>query len=260
MSLVLTTSDSMRITLGSALNVDYSVHYIDDATDTPGNAKGTYATASTTTILSAPSTGRRLVKSVYINNRDTAPNVVTVDIYNGSTAYRLTKCTLAADDVICLDNSGLKQFTPSQTSQHSVRAYRTSAKTLTHNVETEIDFDGERYDVGGLHDTVTNNGRLTAQLAGKYLIWANINFNANATGLRQVTFKFNAGATVICFAQAVNAGASGYVGLCPVVTHDFAVGDYVRCFAYQNSGGDLAITASGIGNSGLDFGMTRLSA
>jgi len=167
--IVLSTSDTLRITLGSALNVDYSVHYIDTATDTPGINKGTYATASTTAIVSAPSTGSRIVKTFFICNRDISPVTVTLDIYNGSTAYRVRRLSIGLDETLAYTNDGLAVLT-SNGSVPSFRAYRSAAQTgiATAPTVTKIQFETETFDTHGYYDTT--NHRFLPLIAGKYWV------------------------------------------------------------------------------------------
>ncbi len=49
---------------------------------------------------------------------------------------------------------------------------------------TTVQFNSEKYDTDNMHDTVTNNERLTAKTAGKYLLIFSCTFASNATGLR----------------------------------------------------------------------------
>lgn len=95
--IVLTQSggETIRLTLGSALNVDYSFFYID-TTDTPGLSRGTLGSTTPTDIVSAPGSGQRMIKSGFIHNRDSSPVVATVEIY-ATNGRKQAKYTIPAD-------------------------------------------------------------------------------------------------------------------------------------------------------------------
>lgn len=106
-----------------------------------------------------------------------------------------------------------------------------------------LTFDTERVDVGPMHDTTTNTGRLTVPSGGGgfYAIGGCIEFASNATGRRGVQVRLN-GTTVItriessAFAndQAVTVGT----------VYQLAAGDYVELMGLQSSGGNLNMLAS----------------
>jgi hypothetical protein len=131
----------------------------------------------------------------------------------------------------------------------SAKVYHSSTQAITSSTETALAFNTEVYDTvaNGLdvqHDTVTNNSRLTCRYAGKYHVTANCEFVANATGYRWLTLR-------------VNGTAAQYLGLDRRVGHatvggtllvsadlDLAVNDYVQAFVFQDSGGNLNVSAA----------------
>ncbi len=123
------------------------------------------------------------------------------------------------------------------------RVYNSANEAITTATFTALTFDSERYDNGGLHSTVSNTSRLTAQKAGAYSLWGNVYFDANATGLRQVRIKLNAVTWI-----AVESGlpqTDGTALLTVSTLHRLSVGDYVELVVYQSSGGNLNVVASG---------------
>jgi len=131
------------------------------------------------------------------------------------------------------------------------RVYHNAAQTLTSGTNTILNFNSELYDVGDLHDTATNNSRLTAPVAGKYLIFGNIAFAANTTGLRELRLLLN-GITPIGLAREVPQSANHFMN-CSVI-YDLAVGDYIQCTVNQTSGGNLNVVVAG--DASPHFGMT----
>lgn len=127
------------------------------------------------------------------------------------------------------------------------RLFHSAAQTLTTATLTVLAFNTERFDAAApnaMHDTVTNNSRITIPTggAGWYLLQANVSFAANATGFRQLQIRHN-GATVI--ASAIGpAAASGGTRMNVSTMYRMNVGDYAEVQAQQTSGGNLAVETS----------------
>lgn len=131
------------------------------------------------------------------------------------------------------------------------RVTKTAAQTTTNGVAAELSWDAETEDLSGMHDNVTNNGRLTvpAGAAGLYLVLLEVDFAASAAGDRNAQiYKNGSGGTLIAQASVRATGGGGATvpvsGLCRL-----AVGDYVNAYATQSSGGNLNVntTASWFG-------------
>ena len=68
---------------------------------TEGDDAGVLNDTTNVTLVAAPPVGtRRLVRLVRIVNKDSAAVTVIVERYNGTTAFRLAKVTLAVDDAL----------------------------------------------------------------------------------------------------------------------------------------------------------------
>lgn len=114
--LLLQSTDILRITLGSATNVDVNSSYVDRTSSSgaitparPANIE--YATASTTTIVGSPTSGDvRNVKQVTIHNTAGTSNAVTVEMYDGTLAATLWKGTLQAEESLMLDENGVWNY------------------------------------------------------------------------------------------------------------------------------------------------------
>ena len=70
---------------------------------TEGQSAGTTNNTTAVTVVSTPSSGYRVVKCMNFYNKDTANATLTVEYYDGSTAYEICKITLSAGDVLILD-------------------------------------------------------------------------------------------------------------------------------------------------------------
>lgn len=123
-------------------------------------------------------------------------------------------------------------------------AYHNTTQSINDSTWTTANFNSEDLDVGTMHDTVTNNSRVTIPTsgAGLYLVTAIIAFDANATGIRAARMiKNGVTATQLQQVGMANGGASNSVTgtLCCLLS--LAAADYIEVQAYQNSGGALNI-------------------
>ena len=143
----------------------------------------------------------------------------------------------------------------------AVHVTHNAAQSTTTGVDTALAFNTERYDQAGgasstMHDTVTNNSRLTAIYAGVYKVSATVEFAANGTGLRWIFFRINGTTTIAKDSRmAVTTGDPTVISL--TMDYSFAVNDYVECLVRQSSGGNL--NANSTGNYSPEFGMVRIA-
>lgn len=146
-------------------------------------------------------------------------------------------------------------------------AYHSSASTTTTATWLVVPLQSETYDVvqsgdTPAHDNTTNPSRIYFRTAGKYEIAGQITFAFNSTGTRQAEVKLNAGGVESAGTQlfftvqgAVGSSVQTAVPIVPFVI-TVAAGDYIEVFAYQDSGGNLALVAS----SGRTFLRTKFVA
>jgi len=103
-----------------------------------------------------------------------------------------------------------------------------------------VPFDSEEYDTDTMHDTSTNNNRITIKTAGKYIFHFYCRWADNGTGVRVAFMMINA-STVL--AQTITpgneGGQRGHINL--IGMGDFSIDDYVEVQVRQNSGGSLNI-------------------
>lgn len=136
----------------------------------------------------------------------------------------------------------------------AARVYHSVAQSIPNAVATPLAFDSERFDTDNIHDTATNNNRLTCKTAGTYLISATVAFNANATGTRRAFIKLN-GANYIA-ATTVPAASGIATRLNLSTLYALRVWDYVECEVFQDSGGALNIES--IADYTPEFMMVRV--
>lgn len=166
------------------------------------------------------------------------------------------------DDVVCLGihaggaggyvPGGWTAATLTLSAQVSCSVYATAAQSVANATEAAVAFDAEVFDQGGCHSTSSNTSRLTAPVAGTYLVTATVNWAANATGSRVLILRVG-GTTAV--ARVECAAASGTVREVQQVSHvlKLTAGQYVEAVVYQSSGGSLDVGAATVRNSVATF-------
>ena len=110
------------------------------------------------------------------------------------------------------------------------RVYHNANQSLTNNTLTALAFNSERYDTDTMHDTVTNNSRITINTAGLYLLTLSIQFAADTDYTQNFAAFRVDGATYI--AQDASPGMSdGRVAIATV--YKFSATQYVEAIARQ---------------------------
>lgn len=125
--------------------------------------------------------------------------------------------------------------------QPRARVYHSATQSLSTATVTTLSFNSERYDTGAMHDTSTNNSRLTVPKPGVYLVGGHVEFAANATGQRGLYLYLN-GATYLAY-DIHDASAANETAVTVSTVDQFVVGDYVELRAYQSSGGMLNVNS-----------------
>lgn len=136
------------------------------------------------------------------------------------------------------------------------RVYSNATQSVPHNVLTGLNFNSERFDIGGLHESVTNPSRITCTIGGIYQITGQIAWPQLADNTRrQIQIRLNGGAAI----GATETFASSATGLflTQIVTTlwQLNVGDYIELAAFQNSGAALTLPAAA---GSQEFMMARV--
>ncbi len=106
------TTETLEVTTSAAVNTDYTVSWLDNATGTmtPGSSHGQISTATTTAILAAPGAStQRAVTAVSLCNVGTASQSVIVKHDTSATERVVARASLAASECLRADNSGAWQ-------------------------------------------------------------------------------------------------------------------------------------------------------
>lgn len=123
------------------------------------------------------------------------------------------------------------------------RVYHNAAQSIPHNTPTILAFNSERFDTDTMHDTATNNSRITIKTAGLFHVQANVEWaSAGGNSTRLVTLLLN-GATTI--GQAQIDGATGTQAMLVSSLYKFAVNDYIQVRVYHFQGGAVNLNSAG---------------
>jgi hypothetical protein len=135
------------------------------------------------------------------------------------------------------------------------RVYNTANISCATGTGVTLTFDSERYDTDTIHSTSSNTSRLTATTAGKYHITGQVMFANNTTGARGLVIKLN-NTTELAHVRMPTVGGTDVSIVNISTTYDLAATDYVELLAYQTSGGNLNVVASG--NFSPEFMMHKV--
>lgn len=122
------------------------------------------------------------------------------------------------------------------------RVYDNNDQSIANTTSVAVSFANEDFDTDTMHDTSTNNSRITCKTSGTYIIYANCAWYDGTTGQRIVTIRLN-GSTIIgqsSFAPAIS-GRTEELCFC---MWQLDVDDYVECVMYQNTGSALNMVAA----------------
>ena len=133
----------------------------------------------------------------------------------------------------------------------SVIVYNDAVISLDTATYQDIAFNSEYFDSDDIHDTSTNNTRLTAKSNGVYLITGTAGFSANTTANRELTIMKNGSDNIGFHRRSYNSSSAAFVTITTIAKLN--VDDYIELQAYQNSGSTLNIL------TGVRFSMVKLS-
>jgi len=126
------------------------------------------------------------------------------------------------------------------------RIHDTGGFTLTTDTETLLTFNTDDKDPDGMHDTVSNTGRITLVTAGAYLFLCTVRWGANVAGYRQLILRRTRGSTATDFGvnkkTSINNWGDGAGQQVIGILHDGAVGDYVEVYARHTRGSNFTIS------------------
>ena len=123
----------------------------------------------------------------------------------------------------------------------SCKVYRTADQSIaTGSAWTAVVWQAAEYDPHGMYN---GTSLVTVPITGRYLIQAQVQFNANGTSYRGSSLRLN-GVTTISFAQTDAAGSTALYSHHNATTAKLTAGDYVQLLVRQNSGAALGLSAT----------------
>ena len=139
----------------------------------------------------------------------------------------------------------------------SARVYHNATQTVADVTTAALALNTERWDNDVIHDTSTNNSRLTCKTAGKYIITATGEHeSATYAGTLLWIIRLN-GATFLCKEEQWDQGSISRKSSSSInAIYDLAINDYIEFVVTNNSGGTRTIQAAGAYTP--EFGMHRI--
>jgi len=137
----------------------------------------------------------------------------------------------------------------------NVRVTHSVLQAIANSTATVLAFDTERFDTDTMHDVSVNNSRITIQTAGKYIIWAGIRWQANATGDREAIILRN-GTIVEASVRLPVVGVNAPTDQQPVAIVDAAVNDFFEVRVFQLS--TISLNIEKAADFSPEFGAIRI--
>lgn len=122
----------------------------------------------------------------------------------------------------------------------AARAFNSASVNLVSGAPTDLTLNSERFDTADLHSTSSNTERLTAPVAGTYVVGGHIAWSQSATGAREVRIERNSTAP-IATELAITAGTGVLTVQSVMTVTRLSAGDFVNLNVTQYSGGDLGL-------------------
>lgn len=135
------------------------------------------------------------------------------------------------------------------------RVYHSATQSLPDVTDTIVAFNSERFDTNTMHDTATNNSRITINTAGVYVVSFTGEVESAADYVYVYSYFRLNGATLIAISPISRVGAFGiYTSLSTV--YKFAAGDYVQVLIRQDNTANVARNLAAVGNYSPEFAAT----
>lgn len=159
--------------------------------------------------------------------------------------YTAPATVVTATTITTAWGNSVKAATDYLANPPACRVRHSANQSIATATDVILAFNTELFDTDVMHDTVTNNSRITLKTAGLYVVMASATFDVSAVGHRTLTLQKN-GATPIAETEvAPNPTAARGTGVVVSTIYKFAVNDYVEVRARQASGAGLNVLALG---------------
>lgn len=140
------------------------------------------------------------------------------------------------------------------------RVTRTAAQSINDNTVTAVQFDAERFDNDTMHDTVTNNTRITFTTAGAYLVGFHGLFAAANDYVRCFAVLRLNGVTEIARGPQVSTSTAVQAQVAVETMYEFDAADYLEALVYQDNSAAAARNLEQSADRTPEFYATRLGA
>lgn len=238
--------DSSKVPLKSAPN-----YYVDDLFDgawgltiypstITGSGAGTISGFSSITGTQGIFTTDNITTANITTGIVTTDNITTANIATLNVTGTPTFADNTVNGADLTDNTVL----PSKVRYLGVLAYKSADQSITYSSEILLTWDSESYDTSAIHSVSADTGLLTVPVGvSKVRVSAHIRFYLNGTGTRMVEILKNGSAAYVGFSVVTTTGVADFYGCVYVSTPvlDVTAGDYFSVYAFQSSGGPLAV-------------------
>jgi len=134
----------------------------------------------------------------------------------------------------------------SELTSHSAFVYRSgsaSTQTVSVTTQTAILYDAEYFDTDSYHSTSSNTSRLTAPVAGKYLVGGYVSMQDHS-GYQQLAIRKNGSSYLYVDQQSKGAGLGFGIMNSVVGLVELSATDYVELVVYHNIVGGRTVSGS----------------
>lgn len=139
----------------------------------------------------------------------------------------------------------------------STRVNHNTTQSITDSTLTKLAFNAERHKtVAGMHNTVTNNSRITITDAGLYVVGFTAGFAAAADYVRVYGDLFLNNTTIIDADDKATPAVSHGPLVRVTTMYKFAAADYIEARVYQDNTANAARNAVNTGNYTPEFWAT----
>ena len=115
----------------------------------------------------------------------------------------------------------------------SARVRRNGNQSITSATQTAIQFNLESFDPQGWHDNSTNNTRITVDVAGHYLVYAQAQFNNTTLNQNEISVRVNGSTITAQFTISLDVDHP-FISIVDLV--DLAANDYIEILVFHNKG------------------------
>jgi len=123
------------------------------------------------------------------------------------------------------------------------RVYHSTSQSVATGTDTAVQFDSERFDNAALHDTATNNTRVTAPIAGVYALTASLVFGTSNAGHYTARLRLNGSTRIAYDSRTLPSGALDAARVTIGTVYKLAAGDYVEVMAEHFTGASNTVTS-----------------